>query len=774
MHIKLFVISNAGPSFDFSDICRTCGGSISTCPGHFGHIELPMPVVNPLFYKALHTLLSLSCLNCFTLQIPPCAKLLLSAKLRLVHEGLFTAIEGLDQEVTLALSDKNNIESGDITRIKELIENYIQNVYNRERFRINKSSNELFFDTKNTNVQWHSCIDNFLKQYNSKKVCINCQQLIPKITSLKNKLMTSRLKSNTGESSNRIIHKTETVIIMPDQSKQYLRKIWQNEKETLIALISCLNNLSIDNPTDIFFFEVIPVVPPIVRPVNMLNEQVVEHPQSQVYKSIITNCLVLKNIIQAIQDGDTNQLPDAGKLVFSNTKGNTAIEKLHNGWQDLQANVDHLIDRDLNKTADSAISQGLRQVIEKKEGVIRMHMMGKRVNYAARSVITPDPYLNIDEIGIPEVFATKLTYPVPVTPWNVTEIRQLILNGPNVHPGAVMIEGEDGLIKRLSPHNYVYREAIAKRLLTMTEKANKFFHGIKIVHRHLQNGDMLLLNRQPTLHKPSIMAHKARILKGEKTLRLHYANCKAYNADFDGDEMNAHFPQNELARSEGYCIANVTHQYLVPKDGTPLSGLIQDHMIGGVKLTLRSTFFNKEDYMQLVFSALSMIQGNLILLTPAIIKPVPLWSGKQVISTIIINIIPSKKSLINLTGTAKIGADEWKVRKSRPWKCGTPFTNPNNMSEAEVIIRNGELHCGVLDKKHYGATPFGLIHCVFELYGGSTSSKLLSAFGKVFQAYLQTIGFTLGIEDILVKTKADLKRTIVINECRQIGENIHR
>lgn len=103
--------------------------------------------------------------------------------------------------------------------------------------------------------------------------------------------------------------------------------------------------------------------------------------------------------------------------------------------------------------------------------------------------------------------------------------------------------------------------------------------GIKIVHRHLINGDVLLLNRQPSLHRPSIMAHKARILKGEKTFRLHYSNCKSYNADFDGDEMNAHFPQTELGRSEAYNLVNVANNYLVPKDGTPLGGLIQDHMI---------------------------------------------------------------------------------------------------------------------------------------------------------------------------------------------------
>ena len=116
-------------------------------------------------------------------------------------------------------------------------------------------------------------------------------------------------------------------------------------------------------------------------------------------------------------------------------RGSTLIEKLHNTWQELQINVNHVVDRDMNKTSDSAVCLGLKQIIEKKEGIIRMHMMGKRVNYAARSVITPDPNLDIDEIGIPEAFALKLTYPVPVTPWNVTELRQMVLNGPEVHPG---------------------------------------------------------------------------------------------------------------------------------------------------------------------------------------------------------------------------------------------------------------------------------------------------------------------------------------------------
>ncbi|XP_078050334.1 RNA polymerase I subunit RpI1 isoform X1 [Augochlora pura] len=764
-----------GPLIESSDPCATCGCNVYKCPGHFGHIELPVPVVNPLFHKGLYMLIKLSCLKCYILQIPPYVKLLLQAKMKLLQEGYVSDMEGLEQEVMFLVADSNNPYEIDVLLVQDIIDTYIERLVNRSRFSQSiMQHNEMQLNTKNINTQWHAYVENVLKQYMTPKICINCKEIISKVTNLKNKIMTIKMSNDTTEQSNETIHRLDTVMIMPDQSKEHLRNLWQNEKDFLKVIIPCFAMVDIEYPTDIFFFEVVPVLPPIVRPVNFVDGQMVEHPQTQVYKSIIQDCLVLRNIIQTIQDGDTNQLPEEGKVVFEQIKGNTAIEKLHNGWQSLQINVDHLMDRDMNRTADSANCQGLKQVIEKKEGVIRMHMMGKRVNYAARSVVTPDPNLNIDEIGIPEIFALKLTYPTPVTPWNVVYLRKLVLNGPEVYPGAVMIENEDGSIQRISADNVTHREAIAKRLLTTSDKANKFFKGIKIIHRHLQNGDILLLNRQPTLHKPSIMAHKARILKGEKTLRLHYANCKAYNADFDGDEMNAHFPQNELARSEGYNIANVPNQYLVPKDGTPLSGLIQDHMVSGVRLTVRGTFFTKQDYMQLVYAALSTIKENIILLPPTIIKPVPLWSGKQVVSTVIINIIPSNLARINLVSNAKISVKEWQITKARSWKCGVEFSDPKTMSEAEVIIRNGELLCGVLDKTHYGATSFGLIHCVYELYGGTCCTNLLSAFGKLFQAALQRNGFTLGIEDILLVMKADAKRKEIISRCREIGKDIQK
>lgn len=307
------------------------------------------------------------------------------------------------------------------------------------------------------------------------------------------------------------------------------------------------------------------------------------------------------------------------------------------------------------------------------------------------------------------------------------------------------------------------RESLAKTLLTPTER------GVKIVHRHLLNGDVMLLNRQPTLHKNSIMAHKVRILQSEKTFRLHYSNCKSYNADFDGDEMNAHVPQNELGRSEANNLINVPNQYLVAKDGTPLGGLIQDHVISGVKMSLRGRFFNREDYQQLVFTALEHLSRDVKLLPPTIVKPIRLWSGKQILSTIIMNIIPEGVEKINLKSTAKISARAWQTQEERPWTAGGTILTDNNMTESEVIIRQGELMVGVLDKTHYGATPYGLIHCMYELYGGNSSTQLLTSFSKIFTFFLQREGFTLGVHDILVLDNADKQRKKIIKKSRKIG-----
>lgn len=387
---------------------------------------------------------------------------------------------------------------------------------------------------------------------------------------------------------------------------------------------------------------------------------------------------------------------------------------------------------------------GLRQLIEKKEGLFRMKMMGKRVNYAARSVISPDPYIDTNEIGIPIVFAKKLTFPEYVREENVEYLRMLVENGPHVHPGANIIEDKEG--KRIVLDKFDARQlkAIARTLLTGGPG--------KIVYRHLHNGDMLIVNRQPTLHKASMMAHRARVLPQQNTIRMHYSNCNTYNADFDGDEINLHFPQSQIARSEAKNIASTDYQYTASTSGKPLRGLIQDHVVSGVLLTSKDTLLERDEYLQLVYCATSALNISFQIL-PCVIKPRPMWSGKQVISTII-QILSRGKTQLNMDEKCKVSGSFW---------------GPDGLDEERLIIREGYICTGILDKNHIGNVEFGMVHAFHELYGEAMASQLLTSLGKVLTQYFQMRGFTCNMDDLLLTPTANEYRD---NWIKQVEKDV--
>nr|CAG4647637.1 EOG090X00BV [Moina brachiata] len=775
-----------GPHEEQAGQCATCNLLMQQCPGHFGHINLPLPCFHPLFLRNLIAIIKLTCPACKCFNISTKAKLLLAGQLDLLHNGLMTeALQLLE-----------------VLQIKEDQEEEDDEVVARMKKAAGVESEGDIPPTRNVETLRQMYVKSFIGKVAAASLCRKCKGGWKKLQQYKSQVVyilkpgtalksvgghtldmqedevpveeadetiggVQEVKSKTKKPTVRSVKKAGNMPVMyltPDDARDHLREVWKYDKEVFCQLYPVLSKTNTEHPTDVFFLEVVPVIPNKFRPVNFSNGQVKENGQTMVLRKIVSDTYVVKTVLYAFQKDSVENLPADSQRMVKSLNGSNMLEKLKSAWLELQQDIDMIVDTSTSKEASSLV--GFRQIMEKKEGLFRMHMMGKRVNYAARSVITPDPNLDVEEVGIPEVFAKKLTFPTPVTSWNVYDMRELVRNGPENHPGAVAIEDTSGKMIFLSAKDPTQREAVAKTLLTPTEAP-------KIVHRHLQSGDVLLLNRQPTLHRPSIMAHKARVLKGEKTLRLHYANCKAYNADFDGDEMNAHFPQNQVARSEAYNIVAVPHQYLVPKDGTPLSGLIQDHMISGVKLTIRGQFFNRSDYQQLVFAGLGgkPYNGATKLLPPAIWKPVHLWSGKQIISTIVLNLTPKGKSLINMDSTAKISVKDWQTLPARPWLAGgTPQTSQNAMTESEVLFRQGELICGVLDKTHYGATSYGLVHSFSELYGGTCACRLLSSFSRLFTSYLQLRGFTLGVKDILVTRKADKKRSKIVKKLKTIGD----
>ncbi|XP_055234139.2 DNA-directed RNA polymerase I subunit RPA1 isoform X2 [Gorilla gorilla gorilla] len=739
-----------GPA-DSKEVCSTCVQDFSNCSGHLGHIELPLTVYNPLLFDKLYLLLRGSCLNCHMLTCPRAVIHLLLCQLRVLEVGALQAVYELERILNRFLEENADPSASEI---REELEQYTTEIVQ------NNLLGSKGAHVKNVCESKSKLIALFWKAHMNAKRCPHCK---------------------TGRSVVRKEHNSKLTITFPAMVH---RTAGQKDSEPLGFFLNYLFSGMDDdgmesrfNPS-VFFLDFLVVPPSRYRPVSRLGDQMFTNGQTVNLQAVMKDVVLIRKLLALMAqeqklpeevatpttDEEKDSLIAIDRSFLSTLPGQSLIDKLYNIWIRLQSHVNIVFDSEMDKLMMDKYP-GIRQILEKKEGLFRKHMMGKRVDYAARSVICPDMYINTNEIGIPMVFATKLTYPQPVTPWNVQELRQAVINGPNVHPGASMVINEDGSRTALSAVNMTQREAVAKQLLTPATGAPKP-QGTKIVCRHVKNGDILLLNRQPTLHRPSIQAHRARILPEEKVLRLHYANCKAYNADFDGDEMNAHFPQSELGRAEAYVLACTDQQYLVPKDGQPLAGLIQDHMVSGASMTTRGCFFTREQYMELVYRGLTDKVGRVKLLSPSILKPFPLWTGKQVVSTLLINIIPEDHIPLNLSGKAKITGKAWVKETPR----SVPGFNPDSMCESQVIIREGELLCGVLDKAHYGSSAYGLVHCCYEIYGGETSGKVLTCLARLFTAYLQLYrGFTLGVEDILVKPKADVKRQRIIEESTHCG-----
>ncbi|KAJ7313382.1 hypothetical protein JRQ81_004697 [Phrynocephalus forsythii] len=767
-----------GP-LDNKEICATCVQDFNNCPGHLGHIDLPLTVYNPLFFDKLYLLMRGSCLNCCHLTCPRTVIHLVFNQLKLLEVGLLQAAHDLEAVLSRFLEENagNAIDAvEDVLRLHT--EEMLQNNQLRDQGAHVKTVCE--FRSK--------LISQFWKSHMGSKRCPNCKagrSLVRKEHNSKLTVMNPSIalqKSDKQAIVEEAADETRVgkrIYMTPATAKQHVRSLWENEGFFLCRLFSGMTATgdASFNP-EMFFLDKLVVPPCRYRPVNRVGDQMFASGQTVNLQAVMKDAHLIRKLLafmaqeqcQLMQTevGDLKMVTEQpmeplDRSALAMMPGQTTADKLYNIWIRLQSHVNIVFDSDMDKLITDKYP-GVRQFLEKKNGLFRKHMMGKRVDYAARSVICPDMYIRTNEIGIPMVFATKLTYPQPVTPWNVQELRQAVINGPNQHPGASMIINEDGSRTILSTASETQREAIAKQLLTPSTGAPK--PGIKIVCRHIKNGDVLLLNRQPTLHRPSIQAHRARILPGEKVLRLHYANCKAYNADFDGDEMNAHFPQSELGRAEAYALASTDEQYLVPKDGTPLAGLIQDHMVSGASMTTRGCFFTQEQYVELVYQGLTDKRGKVTLLPPAILKPQRLWTGKQIVSTLLINIIPEDHIPLNLSGKAKIGGKAW-VKVPAHSVYGSDL---DCMCESQVLLRNGELLCGVLDKAHYGSSAYGLVHCCHELYGGETSGKVLTALARLFTAYLQFYrGFTMGVEDILVKHHADRKRRKIIKESTRGG-----
>lgn len=393
------------------------------------------------------------------------------------------------------------------------------------------------------------------------------------------------------------------------------------------------------------------------------------------------------------------------------------------GWDYLQIEVAQYINSDvrgvpLAMQAARPLS-GFVQRLKGKQGRFRGNLSGKRVEYTGRTVISPDPNLKITEVAIPILMAKILSYPERVSHHNIEKLRQCILNGPFKYPGAKLIRYPDGSMRSLM---FSGRKRFADEL--------KYGY---IVERHLEDGDVVLFNRQPSLHRMSIMCHRARIMPW-RTLRFNESVCNPYNADFDGDEMNMHVPQTEEARTEALMLMGVQNNLCTPKNGEILVASTQDFLTSSFLITRKDTFYDRA-----AFSLMCSYMGDgmdlVDLPTPAIIKPVELWTGKQLFN-VLLRPHANVRVYLNLTVMEKT----YNKRRGKETMCP---------SDGFVYFRNSELISGQLGKATLGnGNKDGLFSVLLRDYNAHAAAACMNRLAKLSARWIGNHGFSIGIDDV--------------------------
>ena len=398
------------------------------------------------------------------------------------------------------------------------------------------------------------------------------------------------------------------------------------------------------------------------------------------------------------EDDLTHKLGDIVRInqrLFENINAGAPEIIIEDLWDLLQYHITTYFDNEIPQIPPARHRSGqplktLSERIKSKEGRFRHNLAGKRVNFAARTVISPDPKIEFNEVGVPYVIAVDLTIPERVTEWNINWLKTFIERGPENYPGANYVITPDGKKKKITD-----------------DTKKQIIEDLKIgyvVERHLMNGDVCVFNRQPSLHRMSIMCHKIKVMPG-RSFRLNPAVCTPYNADFDGDEMNLHIPQNEEARAEAEILMQVQSQIITPKNGLNVIGSLHDAITGNYLLT-KGLEFKREDAIQILYNIGVNDFSNL--------KKGKIVSGRDVFSTILPN-------NFDFVGSTKTNED--------------------------VIVKNGKLIQGFIDKSTIGEDNGTLLRAIYKQYGEDVGLDLL---GKIFKLGIEILlrkGFTTSISD---------------------------
>ncbi|MEM3407917.1 MAG: DNA-directed RNA polymerase subunit A' [Candidatus Micrarchaeia archaeon] len=584
--------------------CKTCGGTVRTCPGHFGSIELIRPVIHPEFAPMIYMFLRSTCNSC--------------------------------GKVLLAKEEIDEIKSSLMTR--------------------------------------DEMIATFLARTKKVKKCPHCQT--------EQKEIKFERPTNFYEDDR---------LMLPTEVRDRLAKISDDD----------LRELGFDPEYSRPEWAVLTVLP--VPPVNVRPSITLESGERS--EDNLTHKLV--EVLRINQRLESNINAGAPQLI---------IEDL---WELLQYHVTTYFNNESPNIPPATHRSGmplktLAQRLKGKEGRFRYNLSGKRVNFSARTVVSPDGCISINEVGVPQQIADELTVPVKVTDWNLEECKKMI--NSNEKPRAIYVTSPNGRRRKVTDAN---KEELIKEIAAGWT-----------VERQLMDGDIVLFNRYPSLHRMSIMAHRVKILPG-KTFRVPPSVTTPYNADFDGDEMNIHVPQKEEARAEAETLMLVEKQIISPRHGHAIIGPTQDRITGTYLLSLDETTFTKSQAADLLAMA-----GIYELPKPDVKDR---YSGKLILS----QILPKG---LNLRVESKIG------------KKGS--------DKSIVEIKDGKVISGYFEKKSLNA----IVEAITLNYGNEEARKFIDAIGRIAAEIITIKGMTVSLKDYTISEEGKKKiKEIVENAEKQVN-----
>jgi DNA-directed RNA polymerase beta' subunit len=560
-------------------------------------------------------------------------------------------------------------------------------------------------------------------------ICPNCSAPKPKIT------------YSIAENQILMTHKKGKDNFKIELVEEDIKKIFENITDTDFTLLGFDPKQT--HPKNLVL-TVLPVLPIISRPYIMTDGITCDDDLTLNYLEIvkINNHLKNKDISETKRKKYIQTINFRVKCLFDNS-------------------------HDKAKHSNGRPLKSLKKRLSGKDGQIRSNIMGKRVNKSARSVIGPDPTLRLGEIAIPREMAENLTIPVRTTSFNKTELEEIVntnranfvikkgttsrinlkyalfKKGTELLFGDVIIR-KDGEEVKVESYQHKLREGDKikrndKILSDIVYSKRKYItlNIGDIVERKLVNGDIVLLNRQPTLHKGSMLAQEI-IIRDCKTIRLNLAITKTFNADFDGDEMNIHIPSSLSAESDLRNLAATKYNLISGQSSKSNIAIVQDSMLGAFLMTNNPANIPKDDFFQISMEGDGW-SSNFILKKINHIRKVLKSLGKPI-------------KAFNGKGLFSLLLPEDFIYKSE---------NNANSEEPEVKIYRGVLYEGSIDKSIIGTSHNSIIQILNKEYGADAAVDFINNIQFITNAYLLNYSFSVGIKDCIITKEDEIKNVII-------------